>query len=65
MQILELSLSQLELALRLSKQLSLAEEHNLPLEIPESLKHLNPLDWALVENLHLNLMWEKRLHRLQ
>lgn len=65
MQILELNLSELELALRLSKQLSLAEEYNLPLEIPESLRHLNPLDWALVENLRDNLMWEQRLHRLQ
>jgi hypothetical protein len=64
-QILELSLPDLELALRLSKQLLLAEEHNLPLEIPASLQHLNPLDWYLVEELHNRLMFERRLHLLQ
>jgi hypothetical protein len=63
--ILELSLSDLELALRLSSQLRLLEDSNLPLEIPESLQHLNPLDWHLVEELRSRLMFERRLHLLQ
>ena len=63
--ILELSLSDLELALRLSSQLRLLEDSNLPLEIPESLQHLNPGDWYLVEELRSRLMFERRLHLLQ
>ena len=31
---------------------------------PEELKHLDPLDWALLQQLLENLLWEKQFHLL-
>ena len=55
----EMSLEELELAMQVVK---LAEEKTSVLEflpIPNSLKHLSPLDWEVVGNLLMSLEYEQ------
>ena len=55
----EMSLEELELALKIAKRAVQRTSALEPLLIPSELKHLSPLDWEIVGNLLVALECEK------
>ena len=60
----EMSLEELELALKVTNQAHRRESPLEPLMIPNELKHLSPLDWEIVDSLYLTLEVEKAWSRV-
>jgi hypothetical protein len=60
----ELTVEQLELALQVVNQ-TYQENPNLQqLLIPSQLKHLNPVDWEVLDSLYLTLEHEKSMSQV-
>jgi hypothetical protein len=55
----EMSLEELELALKIANRAVQRTSALEPLLIPSELKHLSPLDWEIVGNLLMTLECEK------
>lgn len=60
----QMSLHEVELALKVAKQAYQRESPLEPLLIPHELKHLSPLDWEIVGNLLLALEREQTWSRV-
>jgi hypothetical protein len=60
----EMSLEELELALKLAKRAVERTSALEPLLIPSELKHLSPLDWEIVGNLLVTLEHEQAWSRV-
>ena len=56
----EMSVNELELALRVVNSAYNRESPLRPLLIPSELKHLSPLDWEIVDSLYLTLANERK-----
>ena len=60
----EMSLNDLELALKVVQRMNHRQNLMEPLLIPSELEHLNPLDWEIVNSLLGALEQEKEQSRL-
>jgi hypothetical protein len=60
----EMSLEELELALKIAKRAVQRTSALEPLLIPSELKHLSPLDWEIVGNLLVTLEHEQAWSQL-
>jgi hypothetical protein len=60
----EMSLEELELALKIAKRAVQRTSALEPLLIPSELKHLSPLDWEIVGNLLITLEHEQAWSQL-
>jgi hypothetical protein len=60
----EMSLEELELALKIAKRAVQRTSALEPLLIPSELKHLSPLDWEIVGNLLVTLEHEQAWSRV-
>jgi hypothetical protein len=60
----EMSLEELELALKIANQAVQRTSALEPLVIPSELKHLSPLDWEIVGNLLVTLEHEQAWSRV-
>lgn len=60
----ELTVEQLELALRIVNQSYKNQQPLSALLLPSQLKHLSPLDWEIVDSLYVTLENERRWSRV-
>jgi hypothetical protein len=60
----EMSIGELELALRVTKRAQQRTSVLEPLLIPNELKHLSLLDWEIVGNLLETLEWESQRYQV-
>jgi hypothetical protein len=60
----EMSVHELELALKVAKKASENQGRLELLLVPPELKHLNHLEWEIVANLLVSLEWEKGVSRV-
>ena len=60
----EMSVKELELALKVLNQSYLNQRPLSDLVLPNELKHLSPLDWEIVDSLYVTLETEKAWSRV-